>query len=117
MANVPCPIWFTDRQDASANRRPPIGDSDHNSIYLLPACRQKLKQGKSQNKTIKCWSSDGIDKLKACFDITDWQVLRDSCSSLDDLVDTVSCYIRFCEDLCIDSKTITIYPNLRLLEI
>ena len=42
---------------------------------------------------------EDILNLQTCFDYTSWSVFIDSCQCLDELVDTTSSYIRFCEDL------------------
>ncbi len=36
--------------------RPPFGKSDHSSVLLLPAYRQKLKREAPTLRTIQCWS-------------------------------------------------------------
>ncbi len=36
--------------------RPPFGKSDHSSVLLLPAYRQKLKREAPALRTIQCWS-------------------------------------------------------------
>ncbi|KAM9817929.1 uncharacterized protein ACBT44_008372 [Syngnathus typhle] len=61
--------------------------------------------------------------LQACFDCTDWGVFEAATSDLHELTDTVTSYISFCEDLCVQTKTFCTYnndkpwftPNLRRL--
>ena len=88
-----------------------IGNSDHSVVSLVPNYIQKVKQ--SEPVTIKTlrWTETAVNKLKACFDITDWRVFRDTRTTLDEYTDTVSEYIRFCVDLCIPTKTVTKYAN------
>ena len=88
-----------------------IGNSDHSVVSLVPNYIQKVKQ--SEPVTIKTlrWTETAVNKLKACFDITDWRVFRDTWTTLDEYTDTVSEYIRFCVDLCIPTKTVTKYAN------
>ena len=91
--------------------RPPLGKSDHNVMLLLPAYRQKLKTEKPQVKTVKKWTPESLMSLQGCFECTNWEVFKDSCNSFDEYVDTVSSYISFCEESCIPTKTVKIYPN------
>ena len=58
--------------------RPPFGKSNHNSILLIPAYKQKLKQEAPVTRSIKKWSDEADAKLQNCFAITDWNMFRDS---------------------------------------
>ncbi len=49
--------------------------------------------------------------VKACFDLTDWTVFEAAATDLDELIDTVTSYISFCEDMCIPTKTHLNYDN------
>ena len=69
-------IYSTHRDAYKAPLRPPFGKSDHNSILLIPAYKQKLKQGASVTQSIKKWSDDADAKLQDCFPSTDWNMFR-----------------------------------------
>ena len=47
----------------------------------------------------------------SCFDCTDWNVLTDPSKTVDEAVDVVSSYIKFCEDMIIRTKTVKMFPN------
>ncbi len=49
--------------------------------------------------------------LKACFDLTDWSVFEAAANDLDELTETVTSYISFCEDMCILTRTHLTYNN------
>ncbi len=92
--------------------RPPLGKSDHSSVLLLPAYRQKLKREAPALRTIQCWSDQSDAILQDCFDHVDWDMFR--AASDDDIEaysDTVTCFIRKCIEDVIPTKTIRIYPN------
>ncbi len=92
--------------------RPPFGKSDHSSILLLPAYRQKLKREAPALRTIQCWSDQSDAILQDCFDHVDWDMFR--AASDDDIEaysDTVTCFIRKCVEDVVPTKTIRIYPN------
>ncbi len=92
--------------------RPPLGKSDHSSILLLPAYRQKLKREAPALRTIQCWSDQSDAILQDCFDHVDWDMFR--AASDDDIEaysDTVTCFIRKCIEDVVPTKTIRIYPN------
>ena len=56
------------------------------------------------------WPESSIDKLRGCFEDTDWDVFNGA-DCLDEYADTVSAYVRFCEEVCLPEMTITQYPN------
>ncbi len=92
--------------------RPPFGKSDHSSVLLLPAYRQKLKREAPALRTVQCWSDQSDAILQDCFDHVDWDMFR--AASDDDIEaysDTVTCFIRKCIDDVVPTKTIRIYPN------
>ncbi len=96
--------------------RPPFGKSDHSSILLLPAYRQKLKREAPALRTVQCWSDQSDAILQDCFDHVDWDMFR--AASDDDIEaysDTVTCFIRKCIDDVVPTKTIlrpaSIRPN------
>ncbi len=49
--------------------RPPFGKSDHSSILLLPAYRQKLKREAPALRTVHCWSGNTDDRRQASYDL------------------------------------------------
>ena len=89
--------------------RAPIGESDHNIIFLVPKYRQRLKTSKPVTKWVKRSSPGAIDMLQDCFDITDWDVSNLRIRTIDNFTDCVMSYIYFCVSVCIPTKTITIY--------
>ncbi len=92
--------------------RPPFDKSDHSSILLLPAYRQKLKREAPALRTIQCWSDQSDAILQDCFDHVDWDMFR--AASDDDIEaysDSVTCFIRKCIEDVVPTKIICIYPN------
>ncbi|XP_068507262.1 uncharacterized protein [Syngnathus scovelli] len=103
--------------------RAALGLSDHCLVHLIPAYRQKLKTSKPVVRTVRKWTVESRQDLQGCFDCTDWSVFEAANSDLHELTDTVTSYISFCEDLCVQTKTFCTYnndkpwftPNLRRL--
>lgn len=92
--------------------RAPIGESDHNTILLIPKYRQKLKLAKPTVKHFRKWSSQAIETLQDCFDSTEWSTFwTDGQDNINTYTDTVTSYIYFCESVCIPTKTVTVYNN------
>ncbi len=56
--------------------RPPFGKSDHSSVLLLHAYRQKLKREATALRTIQCWSDQSDAILQDCFDHVDWDMFQ-----------------------------------------
>ena len=96
----------------AAKCRPPLGRSDHNVVHLLPKYRQKLKREGPRISQSRVWTPGTTDELQCCFEATDWDIFFNSCGSdLDFLTDTITSYIKFCEDSIIPEKTVRIYCN------
>ncbi len=91
--------------------RPPFGKSDHSSVLLLPAYRQKLKREAPALRTVHCWSDQSDATLQDCFDHVDWDMFRAASEEdIEAYSDTVTCFIRKCIDDVVPTKTIRIYP-------
>ena len=92
--------------------RPALGRSDHNVIHLVPKYRQLVKCEKPRTHSVQVWDHDNSETLRWCFDCTDWQVFLDGCfDNVDDIADTVTSYIQFCEQMVIQTKTVRMFPN------
>jgi hypothetical protein len=92
--NSGAPILLTHRDAYKA--RPPFGKSDHNSILLIPAYEQKLKQEAPVSRSIKKWSDETDAKLQDCFASTDWNTLRDSSNGIEGYTTSVIGFINKC---------------------
>ncbi len=88
-----------------------LGLSDHCLVHLIPTYRQKFKSAKPVLITVKRWTNEAEQDLKACFDLTDWSVFEAAANNLDELTETVTSYISFCEDMCIPTRTRLTYNN------
>ncbi len=91
--------------------RAALGLSDHCLVHLIPTYRQKLKSVKPVIRTVKRWTNEAEQDLKACFDLTDWTVFEAAANDLDELTETVTSHISFCEDMCIPTRTRLTYNN------
>ncbi|XP_039460612.1 uncharacterized protein LOC120435314 [Oreochromis aureus] len=91
--------------------RAALGHSDHCMVHLIPVYRQKLKRAKPVVKTVKKWTNAAKQELQDCFDCTDWTVFEAASDNLDELTDTVTSYISFCEDVCVPTKTFCTSAN------
>eukprot|EP00061_Rhincodon_typus_P017781 g46635.t1 len=47
---------------------PHFGKSDHSTVFLLPANKQKLKWENPSRKELQCWSEAAEDRLQDCLD-------------------------------------------------
>ncbi len=68
--------------------RAALGLSDHCLVHLIPTYRQKLKSAKPLLRTVKRWTNEAEQDLKACFDLTDWTVFEAAANDLDELTET-----------------------------
>lgn len=92
-----------------ARSKPPLANSDHNTIHLIPTYKSMLKRSKPQTKTVTVWSENSVEELRGCFLCTDWDIFHDP--DIDINTEVINCYIHFCVDNILTKKTITMYPN------
>ena len=52
-----------------------------------------------------------MENLRVCLDCTNWDVFMTATNILDELTETVTSYIYFCEDCCIPTQTRVSYKN------
>ena len=84
---------------------------DHNYILLNPAYKQKLKQEVPVTRSIKKWSDEADAKLQDCFDITDWNMFRDSSDGIEEYTTSVTGFINKCIEDIVPTVTVRTYPN------
>jgi hypothetical protein len=96
-------LYSTHRDVCKALPRPPFGKSDHNSILLIPAHKQNVKQ--EAPVTIKKWSDEADVKLQDCFSSTDWNMFRDSSDGIEEYTTSVPGFI------IVPTVTVRTYPN------
>ncbi|KAK2921577.1 hypothetical protein Q8A73_001062 [Channa argus] len=97
--------------------RPHFRHSDHISLFLYPAYRQRLKQTHPVTKQVKLWTPETETTLQDCFALTDWDVfkaattLEDSSISVQDYAEYVTGYISTCVDNIVPTILIRKFPN------
>lgn len=89
----------------SAKSEPPLCNSDHNTIHLIPSYKSIFKSCKPVHKTVNV----SIETLKGCFLCTDWSIFHSL--ELDEATDTINDYMKFCIDNVAAKKEVVIYPN------
>ena len=99
-------LYSTHRDTFKALRCPPFGKSDHNSIPLIPAYKQKLKQKAPVTRSIKKWSDEADAKLQDCFSSTDWNMLCDSSDGIEEYTTSVTGFISKCIDDVVPTVTV-----------
>jgi hypothetical protein len=103
-------FYSTHRDAYKALPRPPFDKSDHNSILLIPAFKQKFKQ-EAVTRSIKKGSDEANDKLQECFATTDWNRLWDSSNGIEEYTTSVVGFINKCIDDVVPKVTVLTYPN------
>ena len=104
-------LYSTHRDAYKALPRPPFGKSDHNSILLIPAYKQKLKQEAPVTRSIRKWSEETDAKLQDCFASTDWIMFRDSSNGIEKYTTSVTGFINKCINDIVPAVTIRTYPK------
>ncbi len=82
--------------------RAALGLSDHCLVQLIPTYRKKLKAAKPVIRLVKRWTNESEQDLKS------------AAPDLDELTETVTSYINFCEDMCILTRTFLSFNNDKL---
>ena len=78
---------------------------------LETAYKQKFKRSRPVTKQRYAWTDDSTEELRAAFYCTDWDLLFNSASSLDEATDAITRYVKFCVDTIIPCKTFKMFPN------
>ena len=102
-------LYSTHRDAYKAH--PPFGKSDNNSIHLIPAYKQKLKQEAPVTRSIKKWSDEADAKLQDCFASTDWNMFRDSSDGIEEYTTSVIGFINKCIDDFVPKVNACTHPN------
>lgn len=90
---------------------PKLKNSDHHMLHMQPTYTRKLKQQKPVEITKSIFTPDNIEILNSSFDQTDWNILIDTSSDVDELTDVVTEYLKFNIDMLIPTKTLKKFPN------
>lgn len=80
-------------------RKPPIGASDYDTVFLLPSYTQKLKTEKPKARSVKVWDEDSVSTLQG-LNVRTGRCLNAS-------------YINFCVDNVIPTKQTKTYVNTK----
>ena len=89
---------------------PPLGQSDHNLVYLSPKYIPIVHRRPATTKSVRVWSDEACEQLKGCFDCTDWSIFYDD-NDVDIITDHVTSYINFCVNSVIPCKVIRCFSN------
>ena len=67
---------------------------------------------KNKNQTRPCQlrTNDSVQEIRGCFEVTTWNVFRENCNDLAEIVDTATSQIKFCEETVIKAKSMSVYP-------
>ncbi|KAK0145574.1 hypothetical protein N1851_015528 [Merluccius polli] len=88
---------------------PPLGFSDHNTIFLTPTYKPILKRGKTTTRQVEMWTESAIDELKGALECTDWNVFNSP--DLDERTEVISSYVKYLKDSVIPTKHVKTFPN------
>ena len=89
----------------------PFGKYNQNSILLILAYKQKLKQEVPVRRSIQKWSDEADAKLQDCFTSTEWNMFRDSSDGIKEFTTSVTDSINKCIDDIVPTVTVGTHPN------
>ena len=107
------PFYCNIKQDSYKSKQlPPLQNSDHNMIYMIPRYKPKLKQNKPRTVKKTVLNETSSDELNACFELTNWEIFeQEAYGDVNILTDLVTSYVTFCTDMILESKQVKVYPN------
>lgn len=100
-------LWQCQKRIYSKAKAPPLSNSDHNTVHLIPTYKSVFKTCKPGHKTVNVWTKESMETLKGSFLYTDWSIFH----TLDLDEATTSDYIKFCADNAVHKKETVVYPN------
>ena len=86
-------------------------------VYLVPSSKSALKRNKPERRLVPAWSADSTQCLQECYRCTDWDLFNNEWQDIDELTETVSAYITFCEDIDELRETVSAYRTLQRLSV
>ncbi|PIK37069.1 hypothetical protein BSL78_26097 [Apostichopus japonicus] len=90
-----------------ATRRHPIGSSDHYSICIMPKYTEKHRETKQRpRRRERDIRDNNLCILRETIASTDWNIFTETCPTLNELTEVVSCYIQFVSDICVPTRTV-----------
>ncbi len=97
-----------------AHKRAPPSTSDHNTTYAPPCIhshtnRCKLIRSSFRTLNSRNVSSSNMSNLSTLLEQTDLSLFYSP--SVDESIDTVTFYVRFCYDICCPVEKMYIYPH------
>ncbi|KAK2847603.1 hypothetical protein Q5P01_010602 [Channa striata] len=81
-------LLYANVKDAyTSSPLPPLGRSDRNLVHLRPEYTPRVRRQPAQTKTVKLWTDEAYERLRDCFETTDWDTL---CSSHGDDINSLT---------------------------
>lgn len=109
-------VYTTHKGAYKAVPLPHLGLSDHITVMLMPAYRQRVKAIKPVRKQVRVWPEGATSALQDCFEKTDWGMFKDAATynnqtDIEEYTDTVTSYITKCTDDVTHTKNIITRAN------
>ena len=89
----------------------PLGNSDHKMMHCVPNYKPRYKSIKPRILQVHDWSDSAVQRLRGCFDCTNWSCLYDENDSIEWNTTVLTDYIKFCVSLQVDIKEVKCYAN------
>ena len=68
-------LFYCNMKNSYVSKKlPPIGNSDHNMIQMIPVYKQQLKTVRPVIKQIQSCNQETVEELRACLQWTNWEV-------------------------------------------
>ena len=105
-------LFYSNVKDSyMSTRLPPLGRSDHNNVSMLPRYIPRVLREKPTSRTVQQWTPDACDNLIGALEVTDWDVIIDNSTDVNNILDRVTLYISCCVDSIIPKKEVKVYCN------
>ena len=99
-------LWHGNTESAYRPEcRPPLGRSSDQRCSLAAKVQTENKDQRNSNKLLSVMDSWQRTGIRGCFEATNWDVFTDNCTDSDELVNTVTLCVHFCEKTVIKTKS------------
>lgn len=106
-------LLYANIKDAyTSSPLPPLSRSDHNLVHLVTDYTPVVTKQQPVKRLVKQWSEEATDRLRDCFETTDWEALCSPHSSdIDSMTQCITDYVNFCVENTVPSKLVQCFPN------
>ena len=83
-----------------------LGESDHNLVFVCPNYLPIVQLVKTKTLLVVNWTAETVTRLQSVFECTDRIAFLESAVNINEIVESVVQYLKFCVDYCIPNEAL-----------